>query len=131
MRLGIVVNVMNSDEAGATTYRLAAEAISRGHEVWIMSAGGRLRPAKLNDTMFELAETVRSRLAEDGMFFVGLDIVGDKLMEINVFNPGGLGSAQMFEKVNFTKAVLESLQRKVESRKDGGRGLGNVDLATL
>ena len=32
------------------------------------------------------------------MFLVGLDIVGDKLMEINVFSPGGLGSAQQFEK---------------------------------
>ena len=36
------------------------------------------------------------------MFLVGLDIVGDKLMEINVFSPGGLGSAQQFEKVNFS-----------------------------
>ena len=35
------------------------------------------------------------------MFLVGLDIVGDKLMEINVFSPGGLGSAQSFEGVNF------------------------------
>ena len=39
MKLGIVVNVMDSDEAGATTYRLAAEAINLGHEVWIMSTG--------------------------------------------------------------------------------------------
>ena len=38
------------------------------------------------------------------MFLVGLDIVGDKLMEINVFSPGGLGSAQRFEKVRFTQA---------------------------
>ena len=37
------------------------------------------------------------------MFLVGLDIVGDKLMEINVFSPGGLGSAQQFEKVNFSR----------------------------
>ncbi len=55
-------------------------------------AGGRLRRAELNDTMFQLAEMVRPRLVEDGMFLVGLDIVGDKLMEINVFSPGGLGS---------------------------------------
>ena len=53
------------------------------------------------------------RLVEDGMFLVGLDIVGDKLMEINVFSPGGLGSAQKFEKVNFTRAVLDALERKV------------------
>ena len=39
MKLGIVVNVMGSDEAGATTYRFAAEATSAGHQVWIMSAG--------------------------------------------------------------------------------------------
>ena len=33
------------------------------------------------------------------MFLVGLDIVGDKLLEINVFSPGGLRSAQSFEGV--------------------------------
>ena len=58
-------------------------------------AGGRLRRAELDDTMFQLAEMVRPRLVEDGMFLVGLDIVGDKLMEINVFSPGGLGSAEV------------------------------------
>lgn len=35
-------------------------------------------------------------LVEDGMFFVGLDIVKDKLLELNVFSPGGLGSPETF-----------------------------------
>jgi glutathione synthase len=94
-------------------------------------AGGRLRRAEINDTMLQLAETVRPRLVEDGMFLVGLDIVGDKLMEINVFTPGGFGSAQKFEKVNFTHAVLEALERKVQYMKFYGRNLRNVELATL
>ncbi len=94
-------------------------------------AGGRLRRAELNDTMFQLAEMVRPRLVEDGMFLVGLDIVGDKLMEINVFSPGGLGSAQKFEKVNFTHAVLEALERKVQYMKFYRRNFSNVELATL
>ena len=94
-------------------------------------AGGRLRRAVLNDTMFELAEMVRPRLVEDGMFLVGLDIVGDKLMEINVFSPGGLGSAQKFEKVNFTHAVLEALERKVDYMRYYRRNFSNVELATL
>ena len=94
-------------------------------------AGGRLRAAEVNDTMLELAEIVRPRLVEDGMFFVGLDIVGDKLMEINVFSPGGLGSAQKLEKVDFTPAVLEALQRKVEYMKSYRRNFSNVELATL
>ncbi|MFC1761654.1 glutathione synthetase [Planctomycetota bacterium] len=94
-------------------------------------AGGRLRPAELDDTMFQLAEMVRPRLVEDGMFLVGLDIVGDKLMEINVFSPGGFGSAQIFEKVNFTDAVLEALQCKVDYMKFYRRNFSNVELATL
>ena len=94
-------------------------------------AGGRLRRAELDDTMFELAEMVRPRLVEDGMFLVGLDIVGDKLMEINVFSPGGLGSAQKFEKVNFTHAVLEALERKVQYMQYYRRNFSNTELATL
>ena len=94
-------------------------------------AGGKLRRAELNDTMFELAEMVRPRLVEDGMFLVGLDIVGDKLMEINVFSPGGLGSAQTFEKVDFTHAVLDALQRKVEYTKYYRRNFSNLQMATL
>jgi glutathione synthase len=94
-------------------------------------AGGKLRRAELTDTMFELAEIVRPRLVEDGMFLVGLDIVGDKLMEINVFSPGGFGSAQKFEKVNFTHAVLEALERKVQYMQYYRRNFSNVELATL
>lgn len=94
-------------------------------------AGGRLRRAELNETMFRLAEIVRPRLVEDGMFLVGLDIVGDKLMEINVFSPGGFGSAQKFEKVNFTHAVLDSLVSKVEYMKYYRRNFNNVELASL
>lgn len=41
----------------------------------------------------------------DGMFLVGLDIVGDKLMEINVFSPGGLGVAQKLEHVTSAPAA--------------------------
>ena len=94
-------------------------------------AGGKLRRAELNDTMFRIAETVRPRLIEDGMFLVGLDIVGDKLMEINVFSPGGLGSAQTFEKVDFTRAVLDAMQRKVEYMNYYRRHFNNVQMATL
>ena len=94
-------------------------------------AGGRLRRAELNDTMLELAEVVRPRLVEDGMFLVGLDIVGDKLMEINVYSPGGLGSAQKFEKVNFTRAVLNALQCKVQYMNYYRRNFSNVELASL
>jgi glutathione synthase len=94
-------------------------------------AGGKLRAAEITSQHLQLAEIVRPKLVQDGMFLVGLDIVGDKLMEINVFSPGGLGSAQMFEKVNFSNAVLDALERKVEYMTYYRRNFDNDEMATL
>jgi len=94
-------------------------------------AGGKKAQAVIGDTELRIAEIVRPKLVKDGMFLVGLDIVGDKLMEINVFSPGGLGSARMFEKVNFAHAVVEALERKVEYMRFYRRNFDNVAMATL
>ena len=94
-------------------------------------AGGLKAAAVIDDTALRLAEIVRPKLVQDGMFLVGLDIVGDKLMEINVFSPGGLGSARQFEKVNFSLGVIQALERKVDYMKYYRRNFDNVDLATL
>jgi glutathione synthase len=94
-------------------------------------AGGKLRAAELTDDHFRIAEMVRPKLVQDGMFLVGLDIVGDKLMEINVFSPGGLGSAQKFEKVNFPHAVIAALERKVDYMGFYKRNFDNVEMSTL
>ncbi len=94
-------------------------------------AGGKLRQAEITDEHLQLAEIVRPKLVQDGMFLVGLDIVGNKLMEINVFSPGGLGSAQKFEKVNFSNAVIDALERKVEYMNYYRRNFENDEMATL
>jgi glutathione synthase len=64
------------------------------------------------------------------MFLVGLDIVGDKLMEINVFSPGGLGSAGEFTGVDFADLVIEDLERKVAERDHAAIALTNAVAAT-
>ncbi len=94
-------------------------------------AGGKLEPAEIDDTAFHIAEIVRPKLVQDGMFLVGLDIVGDKLMEINVFSPGGLGSAQKFESVNFSYAVINALEQKVEYSTLYNRNFDNTTMACL
>lgn len=94
-------------------------------------AGGKIMQAEITDSHLQLAEMVRPKLVQDGMFLVGLDIVGDKLMEINVFSPGGLGSAQKFEKVNFSHAVIDALERKVEYMNFYRRNFDNEEMATL
>jgi glutathione synthase len=94
-------------------------------------AGGKLRQAVVDATALRVAEVVRPKLVQDGMFLVGLDIVGDKLMEINVFSPGGLGSAQKFEGVNFSRAVVEAMERKVQYMQFYQRNFDNVEMAAL
>lgn len=94
-------------------------------------AGGTLAEAHVTDAALRVAEIVRPKLVQDGMFLVGLDIVGDTLMEINVFSPGGLGSAQKFTKINFNKYVIHALERKVDYMRYYGRNFDNVDMCTL
>ncbi len=94
-------------------------------------AGGRKGQAEVDERALRIVEIVRPKLVADGMFLVGLDIVGDKLMEINVFSPGGLGSAQSFEGVNFAAAVITALERKVQYMGYYQRNFNNVDMATL
>ena len=94
-------------------------------------AGGAKAAAEIDSTALHIAEIVRPKLVQDGMFLVGLDIVGDKLMEINVFSPGGLGSAQQFEKTNFSNTVIEGIERKVQYMKYYGRNFDNIDMCTL
>lgn len=48
-----------------------------------VSAGGKVVAEEITQQMLDIAEIVRPKLKADGMFLVGLDIVGDKLMEVN------------------------------------------------
>ncbi len=94
-------------------------------------AGGTIAQAQITEEHLRIAEIVRPKLVADGMFLVGLDIVGDKLMEVNVFSPGGLGSAQKFEKVNFSAGVIDALERKVGYMSFYRRRFSNIQMNTL
>ena len=96
-----------------------------------MHAGGKAKAAKVDDTMLAIAEACRPRLIQDGMFFVGLDIVGDKLMEVNVFSPGGLNTLFGLTGVDFAVPIIGALEQKVAFRADDSVSLSNRELATL
>lgn len=94
-------------------------------------AGGKPQKAKMTDQILELAEIVRPKLVQDGMFLVGIDIVGNKLMEINVFSPGGLNVMGEMYKVDFATEVIKSIEKKVYYNKTYNNYLFNSRLATL
>ena len=94
-------------------------------------AGGGLARAEIDRKALDLVEIVRPKLMQDGMFLVGLDIVGNKLMEINVFSPGGFGSAKKFEGVNFSEAVVKALERKTQAMTYYQRQFDNISMAII
>jgi glutathione synthase len=95
-----------------------------------MRVGAKAAPAQVTDAMLRIAEVVRPKLVRDGMFLVGLDIAGDKLTEINVFSPGGLGSVKKHQRVDFAPVIIEALEQKVEHRATYGR-FANSELASM
>ncbi|ABK45574.1 glutathione synthase [Magnetococcus marinus MC-1] len=96
-----------------------------------LHVGGKKVRAEVTPEMLHVVEMVRPKLVKDGMFLVGLDIVGGRLMEINVFSPGGLGSAQSFEGVNFSIPVIEALERKSQYMAFYRRNFDNSEMNTL
>lgn len=96
-----------------------------------MHSGGESAPAEVGDRVLRLVEIVRPKLVHDGMFLVGLDVVGDKLMEINVFSPGGLGSSARHTGVDFTEVIIDELVRKTQYKQYYGERIGNTEIATL
>jgi glutathione synthase len=95
-----------------------------------VSVGAEAEAVEVDETMLCIVEKCRTKLVEDGMFLVGLDLAGDKVLEVNVFSPGGLGSAQRVTGADFTGPVLDSLDRKVGIHQKDGR-LTNRELATM
>lgn len=78
--------------------------------------GGSRRPCKLSATERNLCEIIRPRLIADGLYFVGVDVVGEKILEINVFAPGGINNMNELYGVDFGDAAIADLERKIRLR---------------
>lgn len=96
-----------------------------------MSAGAKPHKAEITPRMLEIAEMLRPRLLADGLFEVGVDIVGDKLVEINTISSGGLNAASRLEGADFGAEIIRAIERKVRYRALYGAHLDNRALAVL
>ena len=81
-------------------------------------AGGSAEAVEIGKTELEVAETIRPKLVADGMFLVGIDIVGDKILEVNVFSPGNLQRCSQLAGVDFSVPIIEAIERKLAIAKD-------------
>ena len=73
-------------------------------------------PAKheLTDSDLRICNAIADRLVKDGLYFVGVDIIGDKLVEINVVSPGGIPRINRLDGVTLeSPGYLTSSRKKV------------------
>jgi len=81
-----------------------------------MHVGAVRRACKLGTRERGVCDLIRPRLIADGLYFVGVDIVGDKILEINVFAPGGINNMNELYGVDLGDAAVADLERKVRLR---------------
>ena len=96
-----------------------------------ITAGGKVEMAVPDADALRLAEIVAPKLMQDGMYLAGLDIVGDKMMEINVDTPGGINMAEELTGADFSGHIISDLERKVQLRDLYNRTLTNTELAMM
>ncbi|WP_233998056.1 glutathione synthase [Erythrobacter sp. QSSC1-22B] len=96
-----------------------------------ISAGGGVEMAEPDEVALRIAEIVGPKLIDDGMYLTGLDIAGDKMMEVNVDTPGGLNFMEDLSGVDFSGAILDDLERKVRLQRQYGGTLTNRQLAVI
>ncbi|MBT8450667.1 MAG: glutathione synthase [Deltaproteobacteria bacterium] len=74
--------------------------------------GGSAAPAELSDADRKIIETIAPRLVADRLFFVGLDVIGGKLIEVNVTSPTLLQQMSRLAGENFSAVVIDRLEDK-------------------
>jgi glutathione synthase len=63
-----------------------------------------------------ICDILRPKLLADGLYFVAVDIVGDRILELNVFTPGGIHAIAALYGVDVAEVVIADLERRVRLR---------------
>ncbi|SLN53192.1 Glutathione synthetase [Aquimixticola soesokkakensis] len=77
-----------------------------------MHVGGRPEKVDLTARDLEICAAIGPVLREKGQIFVGIDVIGDYLTEINVTSPTGLQELERFDGTNVTAKIWEAIEAK-------------------
>lgn len=78
-----------------------------------MHVGGRPEKIGLTERDLEICAAIGPLLKEKGQVFVGIDVIGDYLTEINVTSPTGIQELERFDGVNIAEKIWEAIEAKV------------------
>ncbi|QEG20394.1 ATP-grasp domain-containing protein [Mariniblastus fucicola] len=74
-----------------------------------ISLGGTAAVVELSQRQAELCKRIASLLQQDGIRFSGLDLIGEKIVEVNVFSPSGLQELENYLGADAPAEVIETL----------------------
>ncbi len=77
-----------------------------------MHAGGTAEKAELTDRDREISAAIGPLLREKGQVFVGIDVIGDYLTEINLTSPTGIQEMERFDGTNVAGLIWDAIERR-------------------
>jgi glutathione synthase len=100
--------ILVDGEAVGAINRVPAEGETRSN----MHVGGRPEKVGLTPRDLEICARIGPVLREKGQVFVGIDVIGDWLTEINVTSPTGLQELERFDGTNAAALIWEAIERR-------------------
>jgi glutathione synthase len=98
--------VLIDGEAGGAVARIPAAGEARAN----LHVGGRAQKTSLTRREREICEAIGPALRERGLVFVGIDVIGDYLTEINVTSPTGLQEINRFDGVKLESDIWDAIE---------------------
>ena len=77
-----------------------------------MHVGGRPEKVGLTERDREICAAIGPLLREKGQIFVGIDVIGDYLTEINVTSPTGIQELERFDGTNAAEKIWEAIEAR-------------------
>lgn len=105
------VLMLNGNPIGAYHRKPAAGEVRAN-----IQAGGSAHKYTLTESQKRVCKKIGAKLVADGLYFVGLDMIGDKILEVNVLNPGGITNINRLNKVKLQQQLVDFLEDKVEEK---------------
>jgi glutathione synthase len=78
-----------------------------------MHVGGKAVKTTLTKRETEICETIGPELKKRGQIFVGIDVIGDYLTEINVTSPTGIQEVKRFDGTDLAASIWNAIEAKL------------------
>lgn len=80
-------------------------------------AGGKAFEHNITERERQICEQIRPRLIAHGLWFVGLDLIDEKLIEVNCVSPGGIPRINRLENLHIESRVIDFVEKMALDKK--------------